>query len=187
MNKKQLYAGLFTAISLGIISLPSNADIDRNYNETITQTIKTKNNKDLIIRMSEFNRLNNIKIIETQPHLKKSNQQIRLSDVELVNILREAGFTGTSLKWAWAVAMQESTARPYAFNKSSNCYGLFQINMTGAMGPDRRKKFGLENNNELFNPLINAKIAYHMSAKGIDWSAWVNHKAIKQWLSKYPF
>lgn len=187
MNKKQLYTGLFTAICLGIVSLPSTADVHHNYNKMVTQTIKVENNRDLLIRISEFNRLNNIKIIETQPHLKKSNQRIRLSDAELISVLRQAGFDRESLKWAWAVAMQESTARPYAFNKSSNCYGLFQINMTGSMGPDRRKKFGLQNNNELFDPLTNAKIAYHMSAKGTNWSAWVNHKAIKQWLAEYPY
>lgn len=186
MTKKHLYMSMFTAICLGIVSLPSTADVSNNYNKMVTQKIANHGTGDLIENMSAFSRLNDIKIIETQPHLKKSNQQIRLSDSELISVLREAGFRGESLKWAWAVAMQESTARPYAFNKSSNCYGLFQINMTGSMGPDRREKFGLESNNELFDPLTNAKIAYHMSSKGTNWGAWVNHKAIKNWLSQYP-
>lgn len=187
MNKRLIGISIFTAISCGIVSLPSTADISHESKIPNAQTIKVYESRDLLDKISQFNRLQDIKIIETQPHLKKSNQQIRLSSSELISILKEAGFEGLSLKWAWAVAMQESTAKPYAFNKSSNCYGLFQINMTGSMGPSRREKFGLEDNIDLFDPLVNAKVAYHMSAKGTNWSAWVNHKAIKQWLSEYPY
>lgn len=186
MTKNHLYVGIFTAVCLGAISTQSTADVAHNYNKMVTQTITVNGTGDLLNNAAMFNRMSGVKIVETKPHLKESNQKIRLSSNELIAVLREAGFEGSSLKWAWAVAMQESTARPYAFNKSSNCYGLFQINMTGAMGPDRREKFGLQNNNELFDPLTNAKIAYHMSSKGTNWSAWVNHKAIKQWLSQYP-
>ena len=186
MIKKHVYLSTFVAICLGAISTPSTADVSHNYNKMITQSIDMRGTGDLLKNAYMFKRLNGVKIIETTPHLKKENQAIRLSSTELVSVLKQAGFRGESLKWAWAVAMQESTARPYAFNKSSNCYGLFQINMTGSMGPDRREKFGLESNNELFDPLTNAKIAYHMSSKGTNWSAWVNHKAIKRWLSQYP-
>lgn len=101
----------------------------------------------------------------------------QLSDKELVAILKQAGFSGNGLKMAKAIVFYESTNRPMALNKSSNCYGLFQINMTGSMGPDRREKYGLSSNNDLFNPLINAQIAYHMSNGGNNWSAWSTEKA----------
>lgn len=96
----------------------------------------------------------------------------QLSDKELTSILKQAGFSGRGLKIAKAIVFYESTNRPMSFNKSSNCYGLFQINMTGSMGPDRREKYGLNSNKDLFNPLINAQIAYQMSNGGSNWSAW---------------
>lgn len=99
-----------------------------------------------------------------------------LKPLELKAVLKQAGFKGQDLVEAWAVAMKESTGRPFAHNKNSNTgdnsYGLFQINMIGSLGPARRDQYGLKTNKELFNPLINAKIAYHMSNGGKDWSAW---------------
>ena len=120
---------------------------------------------------NQFNRLS-VKIIETMPELKESNRKFAFSPTQLKTILEKAGFKGDALRTAWAVAMKESTGRPYALNRSSNCYGLFQINMTGSMGPDRRKKYGLESNRDLFDPLTNAKIAYQMSNGGKNWSGW---------------
>lgn len=100
------------------------------------------------------------------------DRKTQLSDDELDSILRQAGFSGNGLKMAKAIVFYESTNRPMALNKSSNCYGLFQINMTGSMGPDRRKKYGLKSNEDLYNPLISAQIAYQMSNGGKNWSAW---------------
>jgi hypothetical protein len=100
------------------------------------------------------------------------DRKAQLSDNELDSILRQAGFSGNGLKMAKAIAFYESTNRPMALNKSSSCYGLFQINMTGSMGPDRRKKYGLKSNEDLYNPLVSAQIAYQMSNGGKDWSSW---------------
>ncbi len=100
------------------------------------------------------------------------DRKTQLSDDELDSILRQAGFSGNGLKMAKAIVFYESTNRPMALNKSSNCYGLFQINMTGSMGPDRRKKYGLKSNEDLYNPLISAQVAYQMSNGGKNWSAW---------------
>jgi hypothetical protein len=108
------------------------------------------------------------------------DRKTQLSDDELDSILRQAGFSGKGLKMAKAIAFYESTNRPMALNKSSNCYGLFQINMTGSMGPDRRKKYGLDSNEDLFNSLINAQIAYQMSNGGSNWTAWSTYKIAKQ-------
>jgi hypothetical protein len=105
------------------------------------------------------------------------DRKTQLSEKELDSILRQAGFSGSGLKMAKNIVFLESTNRPMSLNKSSNCYGLFQINMTGSMGPDRRKKYGLKSNEDLYNPLISAQIAYQMSNGGKNWSAWSTEKA----------
>jgi hypothetical protein len=59
--------------------------------------------------------------------------------------------------------------------------------MIGQLGPDRRKKFGLKSNAELFNPVKNAEITYYMSNGGKNWIAWkgLTPKA-KEWLKHFP-
>jgi hypothetical protein len=108
------------------------------------------------------------------------DRKTQLSEKELDSILRQAGFSGNGLKMAKAIVFYESTNRPMALNKSSNCYGLFQINMTGSMGPDRRKKYGLKSNEDLYNPLISAQIAYQMSNGGENWSSWSTENVAKR-------
>jgi hypothetical protein len=44
--------------------------------------------------------------------------------------------------------------------------------MIGDLGPDRRDKFNLQSNYELFNPVLNAQVAYYMSEGGQNWSSW---------------
>ena len=115
-----------------------------------------------------------------------------LTDYDLVRLLKAVGFTGKGLKTAWAVAKAESNGRPFAFNGNTktgdSSYGVFQINMLGALGPDRRDKFDIDTNAELFSPVINAEIVFHMTKGGEDWSAWKNAKPIQyqRWLKKFP-
>jgi hypothetical protein len=67
-------------------------------------------------------------------------------------------------------------------------YGIFQINMLGNLGPDRKEKFDLDSYYTLFDPVINAEITYHMTNGGKNWSAWKGLTAkTKQWLSKFPY
>jgi hypothetical protein len=119
---------------------------------------------------------------------KKGEQ---LKPKELKKILEETGFEGKSLRSAWAIAMKESTGRPMSHNKNSdtgdNSYGLFQINMIGSLGPARLEKYNLESNKDLFDPAINAKIAYKMSNGGKDWSAWRGiTESTKKWMKEFP-
>jgi hypothetical protein len=44
--------------------------------------------------------------------------------------------------------------------------------MLGMLGPDRRNKYDLDHNADLFNPVVNAEIAFKMSKGGEDWRAW---------------
>lgn len=115
----------------------------------------------------------------------------KLTAKELRDVLYVAGFRGQNLKEAWGVAMKESTGRPKAHNDNAktgdNSYGLFQINMRGSLGPARREQFNLEANEDLFDPLVNAKIAFHMSKGGENWSAWSGiTPRTKEWMAQFP-
>ncbi len=115
-----------------------------------------------------------------------------LTDKELINLLWAVGFEGKALKTAWAIAKTESNARPLAYNGNRNTgdssYGIFQINMLGELGIDRKEKFELRSNILLFDPVVNAEITYYMTQGGTDWSSWSSMKtgAIKKWLDKFP-
>lgn len=129
-----------------------------------------------------------------------ANKRDPLTGKELAELLSLVGFEGKSHKIAWALVMRESTARPKAHNGNSgtgdNSHGLFQINMIGSLGADRREKFDLASNDELFNPLRNAEIAYHMSGRGSDFGAWgigpnayrsgAGESTIMKWYDQYP-
>lgn len=122
---------------------------------------------------------------------KKYTAKDRLSPQQLKSVLYEAGFRGENLREAWGTAMKESTGRPMAHNKNSdtgdNSYGLFQINMIGDLGPARLEKYNLDSNEDLFDPLTNAKIAYQMSNGGKNWSAWhgLTERTL-EWMQKFP-
>jgi len=123
--------------------------------------------------------------------LKKYENKPTFSDRDLALMLKAVGFKGQDLKEAWAVAKKESNGQPIRFNGNTNTgdnsYGLFQINMISQLGPDRREKFNLRSNFDLLNPVTNAKIAYHMSNGGTNWSAWKGITAkTKMWMNKFP-
>ncbi len=127
-----------------------------------------------------------------------ADQRTTFTDEELAQLLYAVGFEGKALKVAWAVVKKESNGRPIAFNGNTrtgdSSYGIFQINMIGGLGVDRREKFDLKSNVELFNPVVNAEIAYHMSNGGEKWEAWkvgsgyngVDQERYESWLKKFP-
>lgn len=123
--------------------------------------------------------------------LEKYQNSTHLTDIQLKELLRAVGFKGEGLKVAWAVAKKESNGRPLAFNGNTktgdSSFGMFQINMIDMLGPDRREKYGLNFTAELMNPVINAQIAYHMSAGGKNWTAWKGlTPKTKDWINKFP-
>ena len=113
--------------------------------------------------------------VVTDPLVKYKGAKT-LTDGQLIELLGAVGFKGKQLKVAWAVTKKESGGRPVAHNGNTgtgdNSYGLFQINMIGSLGADRREKFGLETNNQLFDPVTNAQVAFHMTKGGTDWGSW---------------
>ena len=126
-----------------------------------------------------------------EDQLEKYENATSLSDKDLKELLKLVGFKGQNLKEAWAIAKKESNGRPLAFNGNSktgdSSYGIFQINMIGMLGPDRRKKYDLDHNADLFNPVVNAEIAFHMSQGGENWSSWKGiTPRTREWLEKFP-
>ena len=104
------------------------------------------------------------------------NSKIPLSGVQLSELLTAVGFEGEAHRIAWGIAMRESNARPLALNKSTrtgdSSYGIYQINMIFDLGPERRKKFGLTSNDQLFDPVLNAQVAFLMTGGGKDFGSW---------------
>ncbi len=114
---------------------------------------------------------------------------------DVTNILKQAGFKGEGLQNALTILERESGYNPTALNpnKDTGDYslGLFQINMLGDLYNERmnktwtmagtgpfanRKKFKLGKMEDLYDPLTNARVAYHMSKGGADFSSWsTNH------------
>lgn len=137
------------------------------------------------------------KIAELQL-MKFSVQKTPFTDEDLAHLLEAVGFEGKALQIAWAVVKKESNGRPLAFNGNTrtgdSSYGIFQINMLGGLGVDRRNKYDLEHNKELFDPVVNAQIAYHMSSGGEVWTSWkvgsgyngVDQVRFSDWYKKFP-
>ena len=127
-----------------------------------------------------------LQVIKTEKQLKReildkfSNDTYKHSEMlaasDLKDLLWAVGFEGTALKTAWSVARVESNGRPMALNDNiktgDKSYGIFQINMLGELGINRKEKFELVSNKELFDPVTNAEITYYMTKGGKDWSAW---------------
>jgi hypothetical protein len=87
----------------------------------------------------------------------------KLSREQLAGYLRQAGFKENLIPTMVGIGTAESSLNPQAFNPNvdtgDQSYGIFQINMLGGMGPERREQFGIKSNEELFDPLTNAKAA----------------------------
>lgn len=129
-----------------------------------------------------------VEVEKTERQLKReildkfSNETYKHSEMlaakDLKDLLWAVGFEGIALKTAWAVARVESNGRPLALNDNTRTgdksYGIFQINMLGNLGVDRKDKFELVSNKELFDPVTNAEITYYMTKGGTDWSSWPN-------------
>ena len=156
-------------------------------------TANATNENNLLIKQSVKSATQQVAfLVSKDKKLEKYENAHKLTDEELVDMLRYVGFEGKALRSACAIAKAESNGRPFAFNGNAatgdSSYGVFQINMLGELGSDRRKKFELDSNAELLNPVVNAQIALHMTKGGKDWSSWssVNGTRYQEWYNKYP-
>jgi len=112
---------------------------------------------------------------------------VALSYAQLKGLWIKAGGNPDDADVMAAIALAESGGREDAHNPNppDDSYGLWQINMLGAMGPSRRAQFGLSSNRDLFDPLTNAKAAVAIGSGGknkMPWSTFTNG-AYKQFLT----
>jgi len=180
-RNKEIISTLSIVLLLAISSNAANA----------TSQLDTKNNLSLEQAQTSETTSKEVFLVSKTKKLESFENKVSLTDLELKELLSLVGFKGKDLVVAWAVAKKESNGRPLAFNGNhktgDSSYGMFQINMIDQLGPDRREKFDLDSNAELFNPVKNAEIAYYMTNGGDDWSSWKGiTPRTKFWMTKFP-
>jgi nucleoid-associated protein YgaU len=111
----------------------------------------------------------------------------KIAGMKVAQAASDAGFTGDLLVTMVAIARAESSWDPKAHNDRppDDSYGLWQINMLGALGPERRKQLNLHDNAELFSPATNARAAklIHKQQGTKAWSTFT-HGTYKSHLAK---
>jgi hypothetical protein len=177
--------------TLSIVALVSVFSNAANAAPELKTELSTENNLSLEQAQPLETTSKEVFLVSKAKKLDSFENKVSLTDLELKELLSLVGFKGKDLVVAWAVAKKESNGRPLAFNGNhktgDSSYGMFQINMIDNLGPDRRTKFDLESNAELFNPVKNAEIAYYMTRGGEDWSSWKGiTPRTKYWMSKFP-
>ena len=110
---------------------------------------------------------------------------------ELKVLAEEAGFSSAISPTIAAIGLAESSGNPRAHNDNletaDNSYGLMQINMINfpyyQLGNSRRKEFGIDTNEELFDPLVNMQAAKRIyDTSGLTaWSVY-RHGTYKRYL-----
>jgi len=180
-RNKEIISTLSIVALVTVMSNSANASID----------LGSKNNLSLKQAQTLETTSKEVFLVSKGKKLESFENKTSLTDLELKQLLKLVGFKGNDLIVAWAVAKKESNGRPLAFNGNNktgdSSYGMFQINMIDSLGPDRRDKFDIDSNAELFNPVKNAEIAYYMTKGGDDWSSWkgITPKT-KEWMAKFP-
>lgn len=101
----------------------------------------------------------------------------KMTGVEINALALTCGFIGRQAQTIAAIALAESDGETTAHNSKppDDSYGLTQINMIGSLGPDRRKKFGISKNEDLFDPVINLKAAKQIYNDS-GFNAWTTYK-----------
>ena len=181
-RNKEIISTLSIVALVTVLSNGANAD----------SGLDTKNNLSIEQAQTVDTASKEVFLVSKAKKLESFENKVSLTDLELKELLSLVGFKGKDLVVAWAVAKKESNGRPLAFNGNhktgDSSYGMFQINMIDSLGPDRRTKFDLDSNAELFNPVKNAEIAYYMTNGGEDWSSWKGiTPRTKSWMSKFPY
>ena len=106
----------------------------------------------------------------------------KLSPNQIAQVAKQAGFPEDKIPLMVAIAMAESGGDSEAHNPKypDNSFGLWQINMLDApgyqLGAERRKKYGLSSNEQLKDPLTNAKAALDiLNSQGLGaWSVYTS-------------
>ena len=104
---------------------------------------------------------------------------------KLTNLARSVGMPEDKISSMVAIALAESGGDPTIDTvksgldpekKNEFSLGLWQINMLGRMGEERRKQFGISSNEQLYDPVVNAKAALAiLNSQGLGaWGAYTN-------------
>jgi hypothetical protein len=105
----------------------------------------------------------------------------RVNPAQAAALIRKIGGTENEAMVLGAIAAAESRGDPRAHNPNAatgdDSYGLWQINMLGAMGPKRRAKFGLNRNEDLYDPTTNAMAALIMAREARGYKDWTTFKS----------
>lgn len=100
---------------------------------------------------------------------------------EIVKLAEDAGLNENRARIAAAIALAESGGDPNLVTDDSDdlSYGLWQINMKGPLGPQRRHDFGLPSNTTLLDPRRNAFVMAALSKDGGNFNAWTTYTSGK--------
>lgn len=124
-----------------------------------------KGGKDKIQGTDEdYTNLRRKRDVETAPTLQLQPGSIPQGDIsveQLRQLVRSVGFKENEVAIMVAIALAESGGNSKSYNPKppDNSYGLWQINMIGELGPERRKQFGISSNEQLFDPATNVRAA----------------------------
>lgn len=107
---------------------------------------------------------------------------MRLTYLQVAKLALDAGFRGQDAITVVAIAKGESdfetTATNFNHATGDHSYGLLQINMHNNLGPERRAKYNLPNNEALFDPATNFRVGFALyKAQGnkfTDWSVYTS-------------
>jgi hypothetical protein len=110
-----------------------------------------------------------------------------LSNTNMQSVLRAAGWPEHLIPTMAAIGQAESSGNPNAYNPRGrdNSYGLWQINMLGKLGPERRAQLGISSNEALYDPLTNARAARMLAASKGGLNNWTTYTSgdYKKYLS----
>ena len=111
------------------------------------------------------------------PPLVLPGSAARLAPERIYAYGRRAGFSPDEAVTATAIALAESGGRPRAHNPNppDDSYCLMQVNMLGRLGPQRRARFHLRSNSDLYDPATCMRVAYGISAGGSNWQPWTTY------------
>jgi len=102
---------------------------------------------------------------------------MKISDAQIAAAASAAGIPAAQVPTAVAIAIAESGGDPSSHNSipPDDSYGLWQINMLGSLGPERRQKFGLTSNEQLYDVATNARAMAALSSGGTNWRPWTTY------------
>lgn len=98
-----------------------------------------------------------------------------------IELLKKVGATDEEAIRLAAIATYESSGNTRAHNPDAstgdNSYGLWQVNMLGKLGEDRRSRYNLSSNEDLFDPVTNAQVALAI-LRSSGWGAWTTNTKV---------